>query len=73
MRIDMGLFRVTMTKTFIFSEDIVEGYLSDVNRWANKEALAYGVDLKDIIVEKTNMPNTRAGRESIKIIREEHI
>ena len=65
----MGLFKVTMTKTMLVSEDIVEGDLPDVNRWANKEALAYGVDLKDIQVEKTKMPNTRAGRESVKIIK----
>ena len=65
----MGLFRVTMTKTFMFSEDIVEGDLSDINRWAKKEALAYGVKLKDVEVEKTNMPNTRAGRVSVKIIK----
>ena len=65
----MGLFKVTMTKTFMFSEDIVEGDLPDINRWAKKEALAYGVDLKDIQVEKTKMPITRAGRESVKIIK----
>ena len=65
----MGLFKVTMTKTILFSENIVEGDLPDINRWANKEALAYGVDLKDIQVKKTNMPNTRAGRVSVKIIK----
>ena len=65
----MGLFKVTMTKVFLFSVETVEGDLSDINRWAKKEALAYGVDLKDIQVEKTKMPITRAGRESVKIIK----
>ena len=69
----MGLFKVTMTKIFIFSENIIEGNIDDVNFWAEKEAIAHGIKLQNIIIEKAQIPNTRAGRESVKIIREELI
>ena len=66
----MSIFKITLTTAMMLHEDTVQGDLIDVERWAHKEAKAYGVSLHNITIEKVHkIPDTRQCRKGMKIIR----
>jgi len=56
------LYEVELLGTTLHTE-IVQGELSKVEEWAEKEAKAYGA--KVIGIRKVPMPNTRVEREKV--------